>query len=118
MNDVVEQIITRLLTERERFLRSEQANADLNHTLFHIRNLVDADSDSEVVEVLRARICAAEQDAEAIRRLVALEIAEVQVAVSRCVLAVGLTSSGSLRHDAENLARLLEAARAPLPGIL
>lgn len=118
MNEVVEQIITRLLTERERYLRSEQANADLNHTLFHIRNIVDPDNDAEVVEVLRERIAQAERDARDLRLLLNAEIPEVAGAVSRCLLAVGLTSSGNLRHDAENLARLLEASRAPLPGIL
>lgn len=118
MNEIVDQIITRLLTERERLMRAEQANTDLNHTLFRIRDLVDADSAEQVVDALRARIEQAERDSRDLRLLQTVEIPEVFAAVARCIQAVGLTSSGNLRHDAENLARLLEATRAPLPGIL
>lgn len=118
MNEVVDQIITRLLSERERLMRSEQANSALSGTLFRIRDLVDADSDLEVVEVLRARILQAEQDAAEVRRVQSLDLPEVQSAVARCLVCAGLTTTGSLRNDAENLARLLEATRVPLPGLL
>ncbi len=118
MNDVVDQILTRLLTERERTLRVEYANTDLQHTLFRIRDLVDADSETDLVELLVRRVQRAERAEADLTALQAVELPEVRAAVSRCFAAVGMTTSGNLRNDAENLARLLEASRAPSPNIL
>lgn len=118
MNDVVDQILTRLLSERERTLRVEQSNATLQHTLFRVRDLVDADTDDDLIGRLVESQRLAESNALELKALQALEFPEVSAAVARCFAAVGMTVSGNLRHDVENLARLLEASRAPSPNLL
>lgn len=118
MNDTVDLILTRLLTERDRLNRVEAANAELRSTLFQVRDLFDASDDSLLVDLLRLQ----RQELDRLRadaaRVAALELGEVRNAVDGALVALGIAPSGNLRLDAENLRRLVVTMRTPMTGLL
>jgi hypothetical protein len=117
MDMVVDQVLEKLLSERDKVSRLERSLQDQRHTVNRIGDLIeseDSDSDALIQSVQRlvddrARLQGMLADYEAI------EILLVREAVARSLVAMGLGGTGNLRVDAENLARLLEAGR-PLPS--
>lgn len=117
MDMVVDQVLEKLLSERDKVSRLERSLQDQRHTVNRIGDLVeseDSDSDALVASVqrlvdARVRLQGTLADYEAI------QIAAVREALARALTAIGLGGTGNLRVDAENLARLLEAGR-PMPS--
>jgi hypothetical protein len=117
MDMVVDQVLEKLLSERDKVSRLERSLQDQRHTVNRIGDLIeseDSDSDALIQSVQRlvddrARLQGVLADYEAI------EILLVREAVARSLVAMGLGGTGNLRVDTENLARLLEAGR-PLPS--
>ena len=117
-DSVVDLILTRLLTERDRLNRVETANAELRGTLFQVRDLFDASDDTLLVDLLRLQRQELDKLRDDVRRTAALELGEVRIAVDAALVALGIAPSGNLRLDAENLRRLVVTIRAPMSGLL
>ena len=118
MIDVVDPILTRLLAERDKLNRVEAENGELRRTLFQVRDLVDASDDSLLVDLIRQQRRELESRRAEGARVDALELCEVRTAIDGALVALGITPSGNLRLDAENLRRLVLTMRAPMSGIL
>ena len=118
MNEVLDQILNKLLSERDRLNKAEASLSDANSLIFGVRNYFDSDSADTLLEDIAVYV----QGAEATKKkLVALEgvcIGDVEKAIARAVIASGLTPTGNVKVDAENLARLLEGGRNPSASIL
>lgn len=117
-DSVIDLILTRLLTERDRLNRVESANVDLRNTLFQVRDLCDASDDTLLVELLRHQRTELDKLRDDARRIAALELGEVRAAVNAALVALGISPSGNLCLDAENLRRLVATIRAPMSGLL
>lgn len=117
-DQVVDQILNKLLAERERALRLETSLTDARSALFRIGDLVSSEASGALCDEVAAYVKKAEDNAKALEALEAVGIPDIQRAVSRGMVAAGLTSSGSLRVDCENLARYIESARSTTTGIL
>lgn len=117
-DQVVDQILDKLLTERERSLRLENALTDARSTLFRIGDLISTEAPDALCEEISAYVKTAEENSRTLEALKALGVEDIQKAVGRAMAAAGLVSSGNLRADAENLARYIESARATTAGIL
>jgi len=118
MNEILDQILNKLLSERDRLARMEQSLSDAKSTIFAIRNYFEADDDESLVAEIAAYINDSESKYHRLSQLEDMSIPEVEKAVSRAVIAAGLTPSGNLKTDAENLARVLEGNRAPITNML
>ena len=118
MNEILDQILNKLLSERDKLGRTEQSLAEANSIIFAIRNYFDADTAESLVEEVGLYINIAEGKARRLSELEEISLPDVERAVIRAVAAAGLTPSGNLKTDAENLARLLESNRAPVANIL
>lgn len=117
-DSVIDLILTRLLTERDRLNRVESANVDLRNTLFQVRDLCDASDDTLLVELLRHQRTELDRLRDDARRIEALELGEVRAAVDAALVALGISPSGNLRLDAENLRRLVVTMRSPMSALL
>jgi glycine/D-amino acid oxidase-like deaminating enzyme len=117
-DQVIDQILDKLLTERERSLKLETSLTDARGTLFRIGDLVSSEASGALCEEIAAYVKKAEDNAKALEVVESLGLPDIQRAVSRGMAAAGLTSSGSLRVDCENLARYIESARSTTTGIL
>lgn len=118
MNEILDQILNKLLSERDKLIRTEQSLTAAKSTIFAIRNYFDADDDGGLVDEVAAYINDAEAKSRRLSDLEDIAIPDVEKAVIRAVIAAGLTPSGNLKTDTENLARLLESSRAPVANIL
>jgi hypothetical protein len=114
-NEVVDQILNKLLTEREHSFKLDQALADARQKIFIIGDLISVEDQASLCEEVAAFVREAKASLRSLDELKAtttsLQIAETQKAIERAITAAGLTSSGSLRVDAENIARFLESGR-------
>ena len=114
-NEVVDQILNKLLTEREHSFQLDQALADARQKIFIIGDLMSVEDQASLCEEVAAFVREAKASLRSLDELKAtttsLQIAETQKAIERAITAAGLTSSGSLRVDAENIARFLESGR-------
>jgi len=114
-NEVVDQILNKLLTEREHSFKLDQALADARQKIFIIGDLISVEDQASLCEEVAAFVREAKASLRSLDELRAtttsLQIAETQKAIERAITAAGLTSSGSLRVDAENIARFLESGR-------
>lgn len=124
MDAVVDQILNKLLTERERAAKFEKLLTDARYVISRINDLVQAETEDTEAEVLRFVTLykkAAEENAE-LRRQVEefnkMRIEKSAAAISRAVSLVGLATSHDLATDAENLSRYIESGRYTQSGIL
>lgn len=117
-HSIVDQILEKLLAEREKKVRVERELLSLNSTMFLVRNRLDADDTDSVVEALERSLRQNEADQRELQEFRDLAIPEVRSALQRALVAAGLTTTGRLASDAENLARLLETANRLQTGIL
>ena len=111
MNEIVDQILNKLLFERDRLSKAENALAETKSTLFHIRNYFDAESEESLLDEVALYVNVAEERRARLNTLDGLNIPEVEKALSRAIAALGITPSGNMKIDAENLARFLENGR-------
>jgi hypothetical protein len=118
MNEILDQILNKLLSERDKLARTEEALSAAKSTIFSIRNYFDAADDGSLVDEVGTYINRAEGTARRLAYMEELAVPDIERAVSRAVIAAGLTPSGNLKTDAENLARLLESNRAPITNML
>lgn len=124
MDAVVDQILNKLLTERERAAKFEKLLTDARYVISRINDLVQAETEDTEAEVLRFVTLykkAAEENAE-LRKQVEefnkMRIDKSAAAISRAVSLVGLATSHDLATDAENLSRYIESGRYTQSGIL
>ena len=114
-NEVVDQILNKLLTEREHSFRLNQALVDAREKIFTVGDLISVEDQDNLCEEVAAFVKKAKASLRSLEDLnttaTSLQIAETQKAIERAITAAGLTSSGSLRVDAENIARFLESGR-------
>ena len=118
MDTVVDQVLDKLLSEREKVVRLERALTDQRHITHRISELVDGPQDEGLIEAVATMQKQAARDRWVVEDYDKLEIGEVREAVEHALLAVGMTPSGNLRTDAENLCRFVTATRPPFGGIL
>jgi len=121
-NEVVDQILNKLLTEREHSFKLSQALVDAREKIFTIGDLISVEDQANLCEEVAAFVKKAKASLRALEELSAtatsLQITETQRAIERAIAAAGLTSSGSLRVDAENIARFLESGRLGISGAI
>jgi predicted translin family RNA/ssDNA-binding protein len=117
-HNIIDQILEKLLSEREKKVRVERELLSLNSTMFLIRNRLDADDTDSAVDALERVMRKSEADQRELQEFRELAIPEVRAALQRALVAAGLTTTGRLAADAENLARLLESANRLQTGIL
>lgn len=119
-NEVVDQILNKLLTEREHSFRLNQALVDAREKIFTVGDLISVEDQDNLCEEVAAFVKKAKASLRSLEELnttsTSLQIAETQKAIERAITAAGLTSSGSLRVDAENIARFLESGRLGVPS--
>ncbi len=107
MDTVVDQILEKLLSERDKAGRLERSLSDQRYITHRVSELVDGPQDEGLIEAVAAVQRQASLDRFAVEQYDALEIGEVRDAIQHALAAVGLTSSGNLRVDAENLCRFV-----------
>lgn len=117
MDTVVDQILNKLLYERERSSSFEKALTECRQELLRIRDLVDA-QDSDTLSEVTKYVQSAEQVRSQLSEFTALNLGAIRVAVERAIVATGLTPTNDLRVDCENLAKILETARPSTSIIL
>jgi hypothetical protein len=118
MDAVLDQVLEKLLSERDKTSRLERAISKLRHITHRISEVVDGPQDDGLIEVVAAMQSEAARAKVQVARYDSLEIGEVRDAVEHALVAVGLTPSGNLRIDAENLSRFVSATRPAFGGIL
>lgn len=114
-NEVVDQILNKLLTEREHSFKLNQALIDAREKIFTVGDIIQVEDQENLCEELNAFVkrskAVSHQFDELKSSTDALQIGDTQKAIERAITAAGLISSGNLRIDAENLARFLESGR-------
>lgn len=124
MDAVVDQILNKLLAERERGSKFEDALTDKRFIISRINDLIQAETEDTEAEVLRFVSLYEKTTAEnaELRRQIEefkkMRIDKSADAVARAVALVGLATSHDLATDAENLARYIESGRYTQSGIL
>lgn len=118
MNEIVDQILNKLLVERDRLSKAENALSETKSTLFRIRDYFDAESEESLLNEVARYVNESEEQKIRLNNFESLNIPDVERALARSIGAIGLTTSGNLKVDAENLARFLETARAAPSSIL
>jgi hypothetical protein len=124
MDAVVDQILNKLLAERERGSRFEDALTDKRCIISRINDLIRSETDDTEAEVLRFVLIYEKTMAEnaELRRQVEefkkMRIDKAAAAIERSILLVGLATSHDLATDAENLSRYMESVRYTQSGIL
>lgn len=118
MDTIVDQILEKLLSERDKLHRFERLLLEQRILISRLVTIADA----EDAEALHDKFTAVMQEVESSRKTIAdfeaLEIGEVRTALDRALSAAGLGRSGNLRFDAENLAKFAETGRPLSGGIL
>jgi hypothetical protein len=117
MDTVVDQILNKLLSERERSFALENALTTCRQELMRVRDLVDA-TDSDTVNEVSNYVKSAERVRGQLSEFTRIDLAAIQTAVLRAIAVTGLTPTNDLRADCENLAKILETSRAPNSIIL
>jgi hypothetical protein len=118
MDTVIDQVLDKLLSERDKVGRLERALTDQRYITHRISELVDGPQDEGLIAVVATMQKQAARDRLTVEQYDKVEVGEVREAVEHALLAVGLTPSNNLRTDAENLCRFVVATRPPFGGIL
>jgi hypothetical protein len=118
MDTVVDQILEKLLSERDRLARMERVITDQRYIIHRISELVDGPQDEGLIEAVSAAQKQAARDRWVVAEYDKIEVGEVREAIEHALTAAGLTPSGSLRIDAENLLRFVTLSRPLSGGIL
>ena len=118
MDTVIDQVLEKLLSERDKVVRLERALTEQRYITHRISELVDGPQDEGLIEAVAATQKQAERDRLTVENYDRIEVAEVREAVAHALAAVGLTPSNNLRTDAENLCRFVTATRPSFGGIL
>ena len=117
MDTVIDQILNKLLAERERSHNFERALTDCRQDLFRIRDLVDA-QDSDTLAEVSDYVLNCEKMRAQLDEFIRLDISSIRTAIHRAITAAGLTPTNDLRVDCENLAKILETGRQQTSVIL
>lgn len=118
MDAILDQVLEKLLSERDKNSRLERTAYNQRHILHRIAEIVDGPNDEALIDIVSRLHLEAARYKQVVEDYDSLEIGEVREAVERALGAVGLTPSGNLRVDAENLSRFVAATRPTFGGIL
>ena len=120
MDMVVDQVLEKLLAERDKVGRLDRALQDQRHTVNRISEAIDIDDSDSDALIERVQRLAADRArlATTLAAYEEMQISAVRDALARALVAMGLGGTGNLRVDTENLARLLEAGRPLASSIL
>jgi hypothetical protein len=116
-NEVVEQILDKLLAEREKSQKLESSLSEARGILFRVRDLVCGETEDTLPEDLAHYVNEAERTKREYEALKGKQIEAVELSVTRALMSAGMLPSGDLKLDAENLARYFDS-RLNNTGIL
>ena len=121
MEQVINQILEKLLSERDKTSRLELQLSDHRFTISQVASLLDADFNSleqdASVYVKKHEELRAKYDS-VLSSYSSIDLPSVESGLTRALSIVGLKKSGSLASDLENLVRFLETSRFQSTKIL